>query len=59
VNDIKDELRLWQGWVIQHTSRRANGVAHQRAHLAFKHGEGREWVADFPLHVEKNVIVAV
>ena len=59
VNDIKDDLRSWQGWVFQHTSWRSNGVARQLAHLAFKHGEGREWVADFPLHVEENVIVAV
>jgi hypothetical protein len=59
VNDIKDKMRSWQGWVVQHVSRRANGVAHQLAQLAFKHGVGREWVVDFPLCVEDNVSFVV
>jgi hypothetical protein len=53
VNDIKEELRTWQGWAFQHVSRRANGVAHQLAQLAFMHGVGREWRAEFPLCVDE------
>jgi ribonuclease HI len=53
VNDIKEELRTWQGWAFQHVSRRANGVAHQLAQLPFMHGVGREWRAEFPLCVDE------
>jgi ribonuclease HI len=56
VNDIKEDLGIWQGWNFQHVSRRDNGVAHRLAHLAFMHGAGREWRADFPFHVDEVVI---
>jgi hypothetical protein len=55
VNDIQEDLRAWEGWVVHHVTRQANGMAHQLAHLAFKYGESREWVADFPLRMEENV----
>jgi hypothetical protein len=55
VNDTKDVLGQWQGWVVQHVSRLANGVAHQLAHLVFMYGVGREWRADFPVIVEEAV----
>ena len=59
MNDIKEELSTWHGWVFQHVNRRANGVAHQLAHLAIMHGVGTKWRADFPLRVEEPVTAAV
>jgi hypothetical protein len=53
---LKKDLGIWQGWNFQHVSRRDNGVAHRLAHLAFMHGAGREWRADFPFHVDEVVI---
>jgi hypothetical protein len=50
VNDIKEDLGCTP------VSRRDNGVAHRLAHLAFMHGAGREWRADFPFHVDEVVI---
>ena len=51
--ETKEELEKWQGWVVQHVCRSANGVAHHLAHLAFMYGEGREWTADFPILMEE------
>ena len=48
LNDVKEQLRRWQGWEIQHISRRGNSVAHHLTKLALEQDGNIEWRDGFP-----------
>ena len=51
LNDVKERLRRWQGWEIQHVSSRANSVAHHLAKMALEQDGNTEWRDGFPSNI--------